>query len=98
MRLIGAQKFDPILPGNKEFLQVGVSRYLARKTGVTISSVAWSSVPAGVTFSSQSEDANSSQVLATIPSSAATEYTIKCKFTFSDGAIRTVEAPLRTEK
>lgn len=95
-QFIGQDYFPDLAAGDSEFLSISGARYLIDKTGVTLASAEWSSSPAGVTFSTQSESDAKSTVLAAIPAQPRDRYDIRCKMTFSDGAIRTYCAPLRT--
>lgn len=95
MNFVGKKEHEPLSPGASELIAYDASAYLSNKTGVTVSSAAWSSSPSGVSFSSQADTTTKSTVLVTIPGSNPRKYEIKCKFTFSDGAVRTACAPMR---
>lgn len=97
MKLIGQQHFPPLSQGAKELISYDATKYLARKSGVTVSTAAWSSEPAGLTFGTPTTTTAKSTVLVTIPESANPSYNVKCKFTFSDGAIRYACAKLHIE-
>lgn len=94
-QFIGRDYFPGLVAGDSEILAIDGARYLAEKSGVTLSSAVWSSAPMGVVFSEQSDTTAKSTALATIPDKPQKSYEIRCKMTFSDGAVRTYCAPLR---
>lgn len=95
MKIIGKKEHVSLAPGASEVIGYDVSKYLGGKSAVTLVSAAWSSSPPSLGFSGQTETATVSSVLVSIPESASRVYEVKCKMTFSDGAVRTACAPLR---
>lgn len=95
MKFIGKKEHISLAPGASEIIGYNVARYLGGKTGVTISSVEWSSDPTGLSFSGATTSTNEATVLVTVPTSADPAYRVKGKFTFSDGAVRTACALMR---
>lgn len=88
MKKIGAQRYGALSPGAKEILKVEADYYLAKKTGVTLSSASWASDPTGLTFSGQVDGTDYTQALVTVPTNAHRSYQVEVTMTFSDGAVR----------
>lgn len=95
MKLNGPKEFPDLSPGDSEIIGVNLDAYLAKKTSVTVSSLAWASDPQGLTFSSQSDTSTGGTVKVTVPDPANTKYNVEITATLSDGAVRKICAPLK---
>lgn len=93
--IIGQQDHTSLSKGDVERIEYDLTRRL-KGAGASITSATWSSTPEGITFSDQAETTYTVAVDADTSSAVSNRtYIINCKYTDSNGNIKTIKAKLR---